>query len=57
MDARGRLARINKWADITDEKQLERATMEFQLELKNQLGELRKLRQITTIQEVALVLL
>lgn len=52
LDKDGKVKRIHKWTDLDDPQQLERATLEFTLELKNQIGELKKLRQILNIQQV-----
>jgi hypothetical protein len=52
LDGPGRVARVDKWAAIDDPLQLEKATLEFPLELRTQITELKKLHQILNIQEV-----
>lgn len=52
LDGPGKRARVDKWATIDDPSQLEKATLEFPLELRTQITELKKLHQILNIQEV-----
>jgi len=57
LDGPGKKARVDKWATIDDPLQLEKATLEFPLELRTQITELKKLHQILNIQEVRYLLI
>lgn len=52
MGEKEQLARIDRWSEAPDLKQLESTLLEFPLELKTQLAELQRLRQIYNIQQV-----
>ena len=43
---------MDKWAEMEDPNQLDRALLEFPLELRTQLLELQRLHQILAIQQV-----
>ena len=53
----GKKAKVEKWADISDPNQLDKTLLEFPLEVKTQIFELQRLRQILNIQKARAIAL